>query len=275
MRKIFALLSMIVALSPFSAVLAQEGAQQFEKFQLQGYTEGGAKAWDVKGDTADVKGSLIDLTNVDANHYGEQDVNLKAKKGQMDKESGNIHLEKDVVITSETGSQLTTDYLDWHKNDDLVTTEAIVTITDAAMTAVGKGLEAHPGLKTAEMKEDVTVTVNTQPKNPDGGQIVTITCDGPMEVDHKNSKATFNKNVVAVETDRILKADIMEIFFDPQSNQIKEAVCTGHVEIIQGGNTTHSDKAVYSGADQKLTLTGRPRLIMLMEGKDAIPAFKK
>jgi len=84
-----------------------------------------------------------------------------------------------------------------------------------------------------------------------------------MEIDQKTSKATFRKNVVAVETDRTLKADLMEVYFDPTTNKIKEAICTGNVQIIQGGNTTHSEKAVYNGSDQTLTLIGRPKLIMV------------
>jgi len=255
---------------------AQEGAQQFEKFNLQGYTDGGAKSWDVKGDTAQVEGDIVKMQNVEANHYGPpgQQVNLTAQSGQLNKTSGSVHLEKDVVITAQaSGGTLTTDYLDWDKKNDLVKTDAAVKITDPSqgMTATGTGLKAHPNLQTAQMNEDVTVIVKDEKTQI---QKVVITSDGPMEIDQKKSRATFSKNVVAIEADRTLKADLMEVFFDPVTNRIKEAVCTGNVQILQGGNVTHSDKAVYNATDQTLTLVGRPKLIMEMNGKSLMPSLK-
>lgn len=256
---------------------AQQGAQQFEKFNLQGYDEAGSKSWDVKGDTAQVEGDTVHINKVDANHYGEQKVNLTAEKGELNKASGNIHLEKDVVITAkDNGGQLKTDYLDWDKNKDLVKTDAPVVITNSqqGMTATGTGLEAHPNMQTAKMQEDVTVKVNNAETKD---QTITITCDGPMELDQKNNKATFSKNVVAVQGDRTIKSDLMEVYFDPEAKTIKEAVCTGHVKSIQGGNSTDSEKAVYNGADQKLTLIGKPKLIMVTGGegnKDILPSLK-
>ncbi len=253
-------------------VCAQQGAQQFEKFNLQGYTDAGAKAWDVKGDTAHVDGNLVNINNVDANHYGQEPVNLTAAKGQINKENGNVHLEKDVVITAQKGSQLKTDYIDWEKGKNIVKTDAVVVITDPAqgMTASGVGLSAHPSLQTAQMQQDVKVTLKND-KSHD--QTLTISCDGPMEIDQKKNKATFSKNVVAVQTDRTLKADLMEVFFDPVTNKIKQAVCTGHVQMIQAGNITNSEKAVYNGTDETLTLLGRPQLIMVTGDKQMLPGL--
>jgi len=276
-KKLFHVVRCALYVSLFLAVpaFAQQGAQEFEGFNLQGYTDAGEKSWDIKGDTAQIEGSTVKIDNVNANHYGDQQVNLTADKGQLDKDSGNVHLQNNVIITqTKSGGQLKTDYLDWDKNKDLVKTDAPVTITDPeqGMTASGKGLEAQPNLKTAQMQEDVTVTVKSKKTNI---QTLTITSDGPMKIDQKANKATFEKNVVAVETDRTLKADLMEVFFDPTTNKIKEAVCTGNVVIIQGGNTTHSEKAVYNGTDQTLTLIGRPKLILETAGESSMPSLKK
>ena len=255
--------------------IAEEVSQKLDKFNLQGYADNGDKAWDVNGDHANIEGNNIDITNVDANRFGDQDINLKAKKGTIDKTSGKIHLEKDVVITSESGSTLKTDSLDWEKEKDLVSTDDLVVITDKGMEAVGKGLTAHPGQQTAQMHNDVTVKVNTEPEKPLDGRIVTVTCDGPMEVDQAKNMAVFNVNVVAVQSDRTLKADRMELYFDPTTKQIKQTICIGHVIIVQGENETYADKAVYDGPSQKLTLTGRPKLIMLTEGEGSIGSFKQ
>ena len=245
---------------------AQEPEQKFQGFNLQGYDDKGEKAWNVNGDTADIMGSEIILSNVDANTFGEQKMNVTAKKGTVDQLSGKMRLEKDVVITSEDGKQLMTDTLDWNRTEDLVTTEDDVIITDERMMATGKGMKAQPGLKSAEIHKDVTVTIETKPEKQEESQTVTITSDGPMVIDQAKSVATFEDNVVAVETDRILKADRMEIYFDNEMKGITQMVCLGNVEIEQGENKTFAKKAVYNAADQKLTLSGRPKLILLTEG---------
>ncbi len=257
-----------------SQAYSQEAPQQFEGFNLQGYTDSGEKSWDVKGDTADILGNIIKINNVDANRYGDEQVNLKAKHGVFDRSSGHIHLENNVIITAQSGAQLKTNSLDWEKDKDLVTTDAPVTITDKGMVANGIGLKAQPGLKTAQMNKDVTITVNPEPEKKDS-QTVTITSDGPVEIDQKFNKAIFNKNVVAVQNDRTLKADLVEVYFDPETKQIKQMICTGHVLIIQGGNSSLSDKAVYNADDQKLILTGRPKLIMVTQGSGGIASFQK
>ena len=131
----------------------------FSKSFKIGYDKLIEKEWDVNGDTADIVGDDVEITNVDANRYGDQKMNLKAKKGIMNKASGNVHLEKDVVITSADGRKLITDSLDWNKDQDLVVTDDKVTLKDDDMVATGTGLEAKPGLKTAKMKRDVEIEI--------------------------------------------------------------------------------------------------------------------
>ena len=251
---------------------AGEPGQQFEGFNLQGYTQDGKKSWTVNGDNADILGDKIKISNVAGESYGDEKVNLTAGIGTIDQASGIIHLEKDVVITSERGTQMTTDSLDWSRNEDLVRTKDDVLITDKDMTMTGKGMEAHPAMKTAQIEKDVTVTMDTEP-NPEATSKVTITSEGPMVLDQTRSYAVFHDNVVAVQADQTLKADRMEIFFDEAKKQIREMICTGHVVIIRGANQSFADKAVYSGTERKLTLSGRPKLILVTEGENAITAL--
>ncbi len=271
-----------------AAVYAEETPlQQIEGFNLQGYTETGTKSWEVHGTTADILGNDVKLTNVDADVYGEQKMKVTAETGLVNQATGKMRLEKDVVITHETGTQVLTDSLNWDRNQDLVTTEDRVFINDEKFCALGTGLKAQPGLKNVQLIEDVTVRMNTEQKKevsmeenieqntnedikPETKQSpwVTIICDGPMTVDQAKSVAIFEKNVEAAQTDRTLKADRMEVYFNQETKQIKEVVCIGHVEIIQGENKSYSEKAIYKGAEQKLILLGRPKMIMLTQQND-------
>ena len=75
--------------------------------------------------------------------------------------------------------------------------------------------------------------------------------------------AVFSVNVVAIETasGRRLKADRMEVIFDEHTKKIKEITCTGNVEVVQNDNVTRSESLVYKTDEQKMVLTGRPKLI--------------
>ncbi len=239
-------------------VRAQEVSKQFEDFHLQGYDGQGGKTWEVKGRTADILGDTIAIRDVDANHYGDQTINLKADEGIVDKTGGNLKLRKNVRITSSEGGRLTTDSLEWKKDENLVTTEDRVDLTDRRLNASGTGMTARTDFHRVEMKKDVTVRMTMDAEEPP----VVVTCDGPLEIDQRGNKAVFNDNVVARQKDRTLEADVVEIFFDSEKKRIEKMVCRGHVVIERGGSVSYADKAVYTASDGKVVLSGRPKLIM-------------
>ena len=81
--------------SPFPAS-SQQGEQKFKGFNLQGYNESGTKTWDVTGKTADIIGSIVKLTDVVANVYGQEKMNVTAKLGTVDQQSG----DRQIVLVS-------------------------------------------------------------------------------------------------------------------------------------------------------------------------------
>jgi len=247
--------------------------QQFQGFHLEGYGDGGKKAWDVTGDTADVKGSTVSITNVDANSYTGREANIKSKTGSINQATGDVELKKDVVITTKEGSRLQTDTLRWAKDKDLITTQDPVKVTDKNMVATGQGLTAHPSLNTAQMNKDVTVNMTSVDKKTGKPEKLVITSDGPMILNQKKHKATFKENVVAIYEGRTLKADKVDVYVQPETEDLQRIVCVGNVTITQGENTSLSDKAIYNAADQTMTLTGRPKLILITEGKGKIDSL--
>lgn len=239
--------------------------QQLEGFNLNGYDNTGKKTWEVNGDKADISEDKIKITNVDANFYGKENGNLTSKNGTIDKVSGQVHLQDDVVITSDRGTKMTTDSLDWNRNKDLVTTQDPVKITDEQGVVTGKGMTAHPDLKNASINKDVKAVINTasQAKSNLNSQKITITCDGAMKMDQLNFHATFTDNVVALEeaTDRQLYADKMDVWFDDKNKKIKKVVCKGHVKAVQGNSASYAEEMVYTGSDELLIMKGRPKIV--------------
>ncbi|MFT5387511.1 MAG: LPS export ABC transporter protein LptC/lipopolysaccharide transport protein LptA [Candidatus Omnitrophota bacterium] len=284
MIKYFGLVAIIVLFGLTFEARAQDIGQQFEGFNLQGYTDDGEKSWDVNGATADVMGTKIKLTDVNANAYENQNVNIKADSGIVDQTSGEMELLDDVIVTTDDGAELRTDSLYWNREEDTVSTEDKVLITDDGFTVSGVGLEAQPGMKRSQINHDVRALVdididrdsdgNTK-KNVDGKekQILTITSDGPMLMDQAKLMASFEDNVVAVQANQKLKADRMEVFFNSDMDDVIEIICIGSVEIVQGENKTYASRAVFNRQTQRLTLSGRPKLILLTEGTGAITSF--
>lgn len=243
--------------------------QQFEGFNLRGYTQAGEKSWDVKGATANIVDNQIQLTTVEAKVFGDEQINLTAESGSIDQVSGKMQLRRNVIIASESGSTLKTEALDWERDQDLVSSEEEVLLTDEKISALGTGLEAHPNLKTAVLKKDVILKIKTELKKING-QLVTITCDGPLEVDQLKHQAILSNNVFASQEGREVRADRMEVNFDETANQLKDLTCIGNVTITQGKSTSHAKKAVYTSDSKKLILSGRPKMILMTEGEGKI-----
>lgn len=244
--------------APSEEEIAMEGEQKIMYFSLSGYEHGGKKKWEVEGKSADIMADVVNLTEVVAKAYGEEaDVTLVADKGIFNRTSNDVHLESNVVATSSEGTKLKTDALEWKNTEERVTTDRFVEVTREDMKTTSIGAEAHPNLKEVEFKKDVKVTT--------GKPETIITCDGPMEVNYGKNFAVFN-NKVKVEDERgQLYCDKATAYYDSKTRQITKVVANGNVKIVRGGNWTFSDEAVYLAKDEKVILTGSPKVMIYPE----------
>jgi len=260
----------------------QESDEQISDFSLAGYGEKGKKSWDLSGKTADIFTDVVKLKNVIGNLYGkEEDIKLIADKGDFNKTDGKVHLEQNVVITTSTGTKLTTESLDWDRKAQLVTTKDLVNIERENMVTSGIGAIGQMGLKQVTLEKDVKVDILAQPKEgkrPDVKDKTIITCDGPLVVDYEKNIATFNNNVKVERIDSTIYSDKMDVFFIPSSkeekkseetkasgfmgNKIEKIIARGNVKVIRGDNISYSEEAIYTASDKKLILSGRPQLII-------------
>ncbi len=243
---------------PLEEEVVMAGEQKVMSFSLAGYEKGGKKKWEVEGKSADIIADVVTLTEVIAKAYGEEaDVTLVADRGIFNRASNDVHLESNVVATSTEGTRLTTDALDWKNDEEKVHTDGFVKVTREDMETTSTGAEAHPNLKEVEFKKDVKVTT--------GKPQTTITCDGPMEVDYGKNFAILN-NKVKVEDERgQLYCDKATVYYDSKTRQVTKVVANGNVKIVRGGNWTFSDEAVYLAAEEKVILTGSPKVMIYPE----------
>jgi LPS export ABC transporter protein LptC len=278
LKRIFPLfLLFFLSLHPaigFSA--SKESDQQISDFTLSGYEDKGKKSWDISGKSADIFTEVVKLKDVSGNLYGEENVNLTAKKGDFNKEEGKVYLKEDVVITTSGGAKLTTDSMDWDRKNQLVTTEDKVNINKDNINIVGTGAHGEPNLNRVALNKDVRVDINPMSSNINLEDLaikdkVVITCDGPLEVDYSRNVASFNNNVRVERPDLIIYSDKMDIYFTVDNKDARTAksmagnidriIARGNVRIVRGDNVSYSEEAVYMAQDKKIILSGRPKLV--------------
>lgn len=294
MLKIFlSVLSLFIFVFPAAAETEQEADQTIADFNLSGFAEQGKKSWELSGKSADIFSDIVKLKDITGKLYGEdEDIMLSSREGSFDKQQALIHLEKDVVITTSGGAELSTDYLDWDRKNQIISTQALVNIKKEDMVTRGQGATGHPDLNQMSLEKDVTVEINPsagEGKEPDAEKKTVITCDGPLEIDYQKNIAIFNNNVKVEQKDVLIYSDKMDVYFaKPAKKEAKEQnkeespavlganlekiVARGNVKIIRGENISYSEEAVYTAGDKKILLTGRPKLI-IYSSEDLNAAF--
>lgn len=271
----------LVKSSPFALEQpAQDSEQQIRDFSLSGFGEKGKKNWDLSGKSADILSDVIRLKDVVGNLYGEkEDIKLTADKGDFNKQESKVYLEQNVVITTSSGTKLTTDSLEWDRKNQLVSTKDSVNIERDNVITEALGAFGQPDLNKVTLEKDVKVNIDSA-ANEDRGLIgknkIIITCDGPLEIDYEKNIATFKNNVKVDNKDSFIYSDIMEVYFatadkdnaksDNSStimgSKIQKIVSRGNVKIVRGDNISYSDEATYTAEDKKIVLSGRPKLII-------------
>lgn len=245
-----------------------------QDFNLSGYGARGQKTWEVQGASMDMMGNQVAISNITAHLYGDQEnMILTADNGHFDKDSGVVRLENNVRATTDQGATLNTESLNWSQKEQLITTDEQVNISKNNMTAVAKGMEAKPDLKVAKLEKDVLLTIDNvsedkePPSETAGKNTINVTCDGPMELDYDKNFAIFHTNV-KVEgdpTQGTMYADKMTVYFSLDTKQIEKMEAEGHVKIVRDENTSMSERAVFTAADKRLVLSGKPQLVIYTE----------
>lgn len=264
---------------------AGDSDQQISDFSLSGFNDQGKKSWDLAGKTADIFENVVKLKDVKGYLYGEQEeIKLTADKGDFDKKEGKVHLEQDVLITTSSGAKLSTNSLDWDRKNQLINTKDRVNIEKENLIATAEGATGRPNLNKVNLEKDVQVEIKPENPKEDGkkeaeASKTIITCDGPLEIDYEKNIATFKNNVKVDNKDAMIYSDIMDVYFAKpakagaasvtegktpalMNSRIDRILARGNVKIIKGENVSYSEEATYIGAEKRIILTGRPKLIL-------------
>ena len=254
----------------------KESAQQIGDFTLSGSGDKGKKAWDLAGKSADIDNQIVKLKKVVANNYGDKDnINLTADNGNFDKNSGVVKLRDNVIITTTSGVKLTTDSLDWDRKQQMLSTLDKVNLARADMNLSGDGAKGQTALKQIVLKKNVRLDISPTEKQTNKKEKIMITCDGPLDVDYGKNIAIFNNNVKVEKSDLTIYSDKLQVYFISKqtdnhksqdvagmSSSIDKIIALGNVRILRGENISNSQEAIYTAVDKKITLTGKPQIII-------------
>lgn len=116
--------------------------------------------------------------------------------------------------------------------------------------------EAPPVTKEAKLLD--TTIQKDQP--------IDITSD-KVEAFWKENLIIFKGNVVARQKDIVIYADMLEALIIEDGKGIDRVTAGGNVKIQQGLRIAHCQKAIFYNRDQKVVLTGEPRVV---EGNDVV-----
>ena len=118
-----------------------------------------------------------------------------------------------------------------------------------------KGLGAYglPNQSFIQLNKDIEMTVNA---------VTTITCDGPMKFYYHENKAVFYRKVKVIDGRGILTARRMDVYFDDQEKKVTQIIALGDVVIERSGDTTRSQRAIYTPSTGSLRLEGSPEVTL-------------
>jgi len=260
----------------FSVAISEEPDQTIAGFHLSGFGREGNMTWEISSVSADVFSEQIQLNDFVGTLYGDEKIIVSAKKGDFNKNQNRVHLEDDVVISTESGAELTTEYLDWNRETAEISNSVPVDIKKDNMFITGVGLSGDTNLSKIGLERDVEVKIHDKKKK------IIITCSGPLSINYVDNIAVFNREVVVDDGQSQMYSDLMQVFFRASSSntktssfagrmgEVERIIARGNVKIVREDNVSYSNEAIYNTNDNTLSLTGRPKLIIYsMESQDA------
>ncbi len=246
----------------------REATHKVYTFSFAKYTNNGEKEIEIEGDSANILSKTVNLMNVVAKAYAEETpVTITADEGKYHKDSSKVHLQKNVVATTENGTRLMTEALDIFPSKKTMTTDLEAEVKKDNVSVKGTGARGDSLLKTVKFNKNVTVIIQDPSQKASGP--TTVSCDGPLVVDYEKNIAHFKKNVVAEDSRGKLTGDVMDVYYNKVSRRVSRIVAMGNVVLESPeGNKTYSDNVIYL-ADEGRVILGGDTEALYVEGSNS------
>ena len=188
---------------------------------------------------------------------------FKGSKGMMDtdKEQGNM---TDVDIIYKDEYRLRTKYMDFDFKKGFTHTDAPVEIGGTKLNLKGIGLSADTNAQTVKIERNVTGFI-------EGGK-------GRYDFESESFLYLLKESVYILEGKVMMKGKDMDLFCDKlyvysKENEMERVDAIGQVRLLSKGTIAKSDKAVYHFTEEKVIMTGSPKVVkdkVEMEGESIV-----
>lgn len=234
----------------------KEETQKVYFFSFTKYNPTGGKEIEIEGDSANILAETVDLLNVVAKAYAEETpVTITADRGKYEKKTNKVHIEQNVVATTQDGTRMTTEELDIYPDKHVLENEVQTIVRKNNINVDGIGARGDTNLKRVKFKKNVTVVV--QPDKDSQEDPTVITCDGPLEIDYNQNIAYFKENVIAKDRRGTLYSDLMDVYYSKENKKVSKIIARGNVMIENpDGNKTYSDSVIYLADEGRVILGG-------------------
>jgi len=247
-------------LNIFSKEKSQSGSsapliQSVLEFDLFGYTDRGDKKWQIHGKKAEACGDVVKVKSIIAKTFDDKKINLSADEGYYNRSKKNVVLQNHVVVTTDDGVELKTDRLIWFNDRNILQTDKRIVVTRENVKTVSKGAVAFPQSKKINLLGSVKITQDNKDNK------ITISCDGPLNIDYAANIAKLHDNVIIVDAEKTIYSDYMEVYFDTETKDIVKAIAKQNVKITKDKNITTCEEATYYAKEGRIVLTGKPKIV--------------
>ena len=250
---------------------AEAPSQKVYFFSFTKYSPEGEKELEIEGDSADILSKTVDLMNVVAKAYAQETpVIITADEGYYDKVKETVHLEKNVVATTEDGTRLLTEQLEILPSDKIMETEEPTEVKKDNINVDGLGVRGDSNLKKVKFQKNVKVVV----KDPDRENALptVITCDGPLILDYDKNIAYFHDNVISKDERGTLTADRMDVYYNKANRRVAKIIAFGNVVIENpDGNKTYSEHVIYLAEEGRVILGGDSEALYYEGNSGSVP----
>ena len=207
--------------------------QSLQKFSLTGFDDQGKKFWNLEGDKA------------------------RIDPGQV------VFLEQNVTLKLKDSTVIKTDHVQWSQDGGILRTPALVFVTHQNANVKGRGAVGRLNDNFIQLDHNIEMLIN---------QSTLLTCSGPLKIFFKENRMVFYRNVKIVDDRGVLKANRMDVLFDPDQKKVSQIIAVGNVTIERGSDTTHSQRAIYSLATGSVRLEGNPEVTLHKESSKILDA---
>ncbi|NQT20236.1 MAG: LPS export ABC transporter periplasmic protein LptC [Planctomycetes bacterium] len=247
----------------------------------------GRKILVVKVDTAaSGDGMTFEVEKVAVDVYGgEYNIKITSDSGvvnRRDRRNFTFTLKGNVTIriADPARTLLTAEKLEWVAADHVLLTDTPVEVRRTDFTVKGVGLEMRPEEGTREVRfiklsKDVQAEISPRTaasavfsgltgkarpadRKEEDAPPMFISSKGAMTINRDTNSVSFEENVVARRGTFTIRADKLEMTFDPEKRKVTTIIGTGNVSASDGKNGASGDTLSWDASTGLVEMAGNP-----------------